>query len=189
MGYKFNSPTYTGYTKIDSLVSSCVQTESAADPSTYADGVGICDAILWCVINDIDNGTSVQYGAAATILGFIPTILSMIGTSRDDHLKIHKRFPILAFLLSCCNPSTMIAGLVWRTGTPPEDVLLKNHVQLDAYRGGKYIAFVVHVAVAAAAGLVIWQALVLGMRGVVSFACPTWISPLIWVLVGCSLAH
>jgi hypothetical protein len=118
----------------------------------------------------------------------IPTILSMVGTSRDDYLKIHKRFPILALLLSCCNPSTMIAGLVWRAGTPPEDVLLKNHVQIDAYRGGKYMAVVIHGAVAAAAGLVIWQALVVGMRGVVSFACPTWFNPLIWVLVG-PLAH
>ncbi|KAF7348687.1 hypothetical protein MVEN_01387500 [Mycena venus] len=79
----------------------------------------------------------------------------------------------------------MIAGLVWRTATPPENVLLKNHVQV---RGGNYVAVVIHGIAAAAAGVVICQALLLGMRGVVSFACPTWFNPLIWVLVG-PLAH
>jgi hypothetical protein len=108
----------------------------------------------------------------------------MVGTSRNDHLRIHKRYPILALLLSCCNPSTIVAGLAWRTVTPPEDVLVKSHVQIDAYRGAKYIAVAIHGAALGAAALAIWQALLVGMRGVVSFACPTWYNPLFWLLLG-----
>jgi hypothetical protein len=108
----------------------------------------------------------------------------MVGTSWNDHLRIHKRFPILALLLSCCNPSTIVAGLAWRTETPPEDVLVNSHVQIDAYRGAKYIAVVIHSAALGATALTIWQALLVGMRGVVSFACPTWYNPLFWVLLG-----
>ncbi|KAJ7847282.1 hypothetical protein B0H13DRAFT_1907358 [Mycena leptocephala] len=105
----------------------------------------------------------------------------MVGTSRDDHLRIHKRFPFLALLLSACNPSTIIVGLVWRTDIPPDDVFLKSRIQIDGY---KHITVVLHGAAMAAAGLAIWQAVILGMRGVVAFACPTWYNPLIWVLVG-----
>ena len=113
----------------------------------------------------------------------IPTILSLIGTSRNDHLRIHKRFPVLALLLSTCNPSTIVAGLAWRTDTPPENVLLKNHVQLDAYRAARYISLVIHGIAAAAAGLALWQAVLLGMRGVVPFACASWYNPLFWLFL------
>ncbi|KAJ6565755.1 hypothetical protein B0H10DRAFT_2358554 [Mycena sp. CBHHK59/15] len=154
-----------------------------ADPSTY-ESSGLCPAILSCVLDGTPVGAMAMFAAGGTILGFIPTILSMVGTSRNDHLRIHKRFPILALLLSCCNPSTIVAGLAWRTETPPEDVLLKSDVQIDAYRGAKYIAVVIHGAALGAAALAIWQALLVGMRGVVSFACPTWYNPLFWVLVG-----
>ncbi|KAJ7485493.1 hypothetical protein FB451DRAFT_58410 [Mycena latifolia] len=183
MRFKFNPPTYAGYSFIDAQISSCVQTESAADPSTFPEGTNLCGAILDCVFDNTSNRVMAFYAAGATILGFMPTILSMVGTSRDDHLKIHKRFPILAFLLSCCNPSTAISGLVWRTDTPPEDVLLKNYVRVEGSRG-KFIVPVMHGVAAAAAGVVMWQAVILGMRGVVSFSCPTWENPLIWVLLG-----
>ncbi|KAJ7231777.1 hypothetical protein C8J57DRAFT_1730051 [Mycena rebaudengoi] len=190
MRYKFNSPTYAEYAPTKTLIASCVQNLSAADPITYQTTyeVGsICPAIFHCVLNGIDNGTMANYAAGSTILGFIPTILSMIGTSRDDHLRIHKQFPILALLLSACNPSTIISGLAWRTNTPPEDVL-SSRVQIDTYRRGKIIAVVIHGIAMAAAGLTIWQAVVLGMRGVVAFACPTWYNPLLWVLLG-PVAH
>ncbi|KAJ7754170.1 hypothetical protein DFH07DRAFT_959876 [Mycena maculata] len=183
MQFKFNAPTYAGYPVPEAQIATCFQNESAADSSTY-DGLGECGAILDCVFNNISNRYMAFYAAGATILGFIPTILSMVGTSRGDHLKIHKRFPILALLLSCCNPSTIIAGLAWRTDTPPEDALLKNHVQMEAHG----FAAIIHIAAMGAAGLVIWQAVILGMRGVVSFACPTWVNPLIWVLMG-PMAH
>jgi hypothetical protein len=112
----------------------------------------------------------------------------MIGTSRNDHMRIHMRFPVLALLLSICNPSTMVAGFSWSTDTPPENVLLKNDVQLDAYRGTRYISLVIHGTAIAVAGLAIWQAVLLGMRGVVPYACPTWYNPLIWLLIG-SVVH
>ncbi|KAJ7290523.1 hypothetical protein C8J57DRAFT_1705863 [Mycena rebaudengoi] len=160
MGYKFHFPTYAGYPLVDAIISSCDQTPFA-DPQ----GDGICNLTLHCVLSQIDNALMAQFAAGATILGFIPTILSMVGTSRDDHLRIHRRFPILAFILSACNPSTIVAGLVWRTDIPP--CCLRITFKLRP-----------------AAGLAIWQAVLLGVRGIVSFACPTWFNPLFWVLVG-----
>ncbi|KAJ6603373.1 hypothetical protein DFH09DRAFT_1458838 [Mycena vulgaris] len=185
MRFKFNSPTYAGYPEIDSQIATCVQPGNpSVSQAASTFGIDMCGAIMECVMNGIDNRFMSFYSAAATILGFIPTILSMIGTSRDDYLKIHKRFPILALLLSFCNPSTVVAGLAWRTNTPPEAVLLINHGEIESYRGGIYIPAALHVVATAAAALVIWQAVLLGIRGVVSFSCPTWENPLIWVLLG-----
>ncbi|KAJ7703386.1 hypothetical protein B0H14DRAFT_3647641 [Mycena olivaceomarginata] len=45
-----------------------------------------------------------------------------------------------------------------------------------------------HGAAIVTAGATIWQAVLLGMWGVMLFACPMWYNPLIWVLVG-ALAH
>jgi hypothetical protein len=67
-------------------------------------------------------------------------------------------------------------------------MLLENRVQIDTYRYWKWIAVVMDGAAIVAAGATIWQAVLLGMRGVMSFACPTWYNPLIWVLGG-ALAH
>jgi hypothetical protein len=67
-------------------------------------------------------------------------------------------------------------------------MLLENRVQIDAYRHWKWIVVVMHGAAIVASGATIWQAVLLGMRGVMSFACPTWYNPLIWVLLG-ALAH
>jgi hypothetical protein len=142
--------------------------------ANFAAGTTILGFVWPCCLH-----SAVQRSLTAVVQ--IPTILSMVGTSRDDHLRIHKRFPFLALLLSACNPSTIIVGLVWRTDIPPDDVFLKSRIQIDGY---KHITVVLHGAAMAAAGLAIWQAVILGMRGVVAFACPTWYNPLIWVLVG-----
>ncbi|KAJ7694878.1 hypothetical protein B0H17DRAFT_1131809 [Mycena rosella] len=181
MHFKFTPPTYAGYPEVDAQIAECIQPDNPIVSQHTI--LGECGVILLCVMDSIDNRTMSFYSASATILGFIPTILFMIGTGRDDYLKIHKQFPILALLLSCCNPSTVIAGLAWRTATPPEDVLLKNHVPMGSRRG-IYTPVVIHGVAMAAAGLVIWQAVILGMRGIISYSCPTCESPLVWVLVG-----
>ncbi|KAF7293865.1 hypothetical protein HMN09_01182600 [Mycena chlorophos] len=190
MQYKFSTPGYAAYDNVIEAISACSLNCTHFDNtcSSYLPSIDMCDAILRCVEDNLDNVLMAQYGAAATILGFIPTILSMVGTNRGDHLKIHRRFPILALLLSCCNPSTSIVGLIWRARSPPEDIWSAEQDVNPSRRHGLPIAFLLHLLTAAAAGLVLWQAVVLGMRGVISFACPTWINPLIWVLVGLS-AH
>nr|GAT45052.1 predicted protein [Mycena chlorophos] len=193
MQYKFSTPGYAAYDNVIEAISACLLNCTHFDNtcSSYLPSIDMCDAILRCVEDNLDNVLMAQYGAAATILGFIPTILSMVGTNRGDHLKIHRRFPILALLLSCCNPSTSIVGLIWRARSPPEDIWSAEqdvNPSTRSRRHGLSIAFLLHLLTAAAAGLVLWQAVVLGMRGVISFACPTWINPLIWVLVGLS-AH
>jgi hypothetical protein len=70
MRYKFTSPTYADYPDVNAMIFTCVQNTSSADPSTY-EAVGMCHAILLCVLDNTDNEMMATFGAGTTILGFV----------------------------------------------------------------------------------------------------------------------
>jgi hypothetical protein len=125
-----------------------------------------------------------------------------MATSIDDLLQIHSRFPILAFLLSLCNPSTISMGL---SSPPPDKRVLRKersaglreiiaHARRITILGCHLpLSMLLHDILlhACASGFVVlsvWQAVILGQRGVIVFACKGWYQPATWVLVG-TLSH
>lgn len=128
-----------------------------------------------------------------------------MATSTEDLLRIHHRYPVLAFLLSLCNPSTILSGL---TSPPHPNRVLAARRRLNTQRSQSYqhmktalsitLPFsdatigmtdflhdaILHILGAGIATMMIYQALLLGMRGVIVFACWTWHEPFTWVGVG-----
>jgi hypothetical protein len=132
----------------------------------------------------------------------------MMATSTNDLLLIHCRYPVLAFLLALCNPSTILSG-VSSISHPDNLHQTKQRLQskrsqgfnkkIDQYLSLSFSAkrymildlihdIILHLAAGSIAGIMIWQATLLGMRGVIVFACWTWHEPFTWIGVG-GLAH
>jgi hypothetical protein len=128
----------------------------------------------------------------------------MTATSTNDLLLIHHRYPVLAFLLALCNPSTILSGVQsishHRNPRQPKQMLRSKRSQgfnekIDQYfslsfSAKRYIIvdlihdILLHLAAGGIAGIMLWQATILGMRGVIVFACWTWNEPFTWVGVG-----
>jgi hypothetical protein len=133
----------------------------------------------------------------------------MMATSTNDLLRIHHRYPILAFLLALCNPSTILSGL---TSAQCPDHTNQSKAMLHSMQSPAYTSMlarfslrlpgsenriglthfthglILHLIAAGIAAIMLWQALLLGMRGVIVFACWTWHEPFTWVGVG-GLVH
>lgn len=220
--------TYMEWPNVIDAISNCTVL------SAFADRWGGRDRTCWnqidCALTAADASQQAQYSSAATILGLVrlyttclailitllgqlPTVLAMMATSTADLLYIHHRYPLVAFLLSLCNPSTIASGLV--SGLPfgrslsnpekildsPERILLARR-RLRSTRSTGYrpmislltfrldvsdaqIDFlhdlILHLYAAGVAVMMLWQAILLGMRGVIVFACWTWHEPFTWV--------
>jgi hypothetical protein len=140
----------------------------------------------------------------------------MMATSTIDLLYIHHRYPLLAFLLSLCNPSTIGSGFgsglaSGRSLSNPEKILhsheriLLARRHLRSTRSTSYrlilpfltrrlrlsdaqIDFLhdltIHLYTAGIAAIMVRQAVLLGIRGVVTFACWTSHNPFTWVGAG-----
>lgn len=132
-----------------------------------------------------------------------------MATPVHDLLRIHHRYPLLGFLLALCNPSTILPGLSSRQhpnfSQHARDMLHStrssgsNHVidQFDqffsrclpCFKNKVRISnfthdFIIHLIATAITAVMLWQAVILGMRGVIVFACWTWHEPFTWIGVG-----
>jgi len=119
-------------------------------------------------------------------------------TSPDDLLIVHRRWPLLALLLSFCNPSTLPTNLVsfpevrnslYTKRSPSFEALIARGIPLPIL--GLRIPLsnlahdiILHLAAFGMAAVVIWLALILGSRGIVVFSCWTAHNPFTWVVVG-----
>ncbi|KAF4626350.1 hypothetical protein G7Y89_g11812 [Cudoniella acicularis] len=154
---------------------------------------------MGCVLGVATPGQQLQYSAASTILGLLPTILSMTSTSMDEMLIVHRRYPLLAFLLSLSNPSAISLNLA----SPPEKLKTLYTIRStgfnDFIEAGISIPFfpgiklplnillhdiILHFVAMTAAATVLWQALRLGSRGFIAFSCSTTYDPFLWILAG-----
>lgn len=126
----------------------------------------------------------------------------MMATSVDDLIRIHVRFPFLAFLLSLSNPSSLSISI----SSPQKEYrtlhtrrsesliqLLAAGIPSPFTRGNISIPLWVHdlflhILASGCVAIVFYQTLILGLRGVVVYACWTWHNPFTWVSVG-GLVH
>lgn len=129
-----------------------------------------------------------------------------MSTSTKELLLIHHRYPLLAFLLAICDPSTILSGL--NSIHHAKSVQNARHM-LHSKRSKEYRTLmdrffsirllgsdktlktpdfvydlVLHLIAIGIAAIVMRQAVLLGIRGVIVFACWTWHEPFTWVGVG-----
>lgn len=120
-----------------------------------------------------------------------------MATSTDDLLRIHSRYPILAFFMSLCNPSTISTSI---TSSPSiiRPIQSTRSVGLRArLKHGMSIPFTkirfsirfwqhdlaIHILACLTVVMIVWQTLALGHRGVIVFSCWTSHNPITWVCV------
>jgi hypothetical protein len=117
--------------------------------------------------------------------------------STDDLLIIHCRFPVLAFILALCNPST-ISGTLTSTPTdvrplqtrrsPTLRNLLAHSLHLPFRISTRLSLWVhdliLHIVAAECYAMIAYQVLMIGWKSVVVFACWTWHNPFMWVSTG-----
>jgi hypothetical protein len=152
-------------------------------------------------MNDIDNYDQAILSSGSAILGFIPTVLTLLGSTNDDLLRIHAQYPALALLLSITNISTVNVRL--RGIRPVEtrrttdlhvegslDVRgkdlgpYKHMIPLNQKPSDSRVAITVYHCLALGGALVvIWQTVDLGRKAVLTWACWTDFYPVIWVLL------
>lgn len=146
----------------------------------------------------------------------IPTVLAMMATSTDELLQLHSRYPVLAFFLSLCNPSTTAFRLSLnsrqgydmspsgRNPEPLERAVLTSRLAAPEQPierllfardmiGGRFRTLpewqvgLLHLLAALAATISIWLSLVLGIRSISIFGCRSWWNPLLWILCGSAM--
>jgi hypothetical protein len=214
MWQKFATPSLAKWPAMDEAIDACRVDKTIGDP-LRGGRIG-CFNILDCVLEKASPNQAAQFSSAGTILGLVctcssffdtkltvrklPTVLSIMSISVEDLLEIHCRFPILAFLLAMCNPST-ISGTLVSTPTiirPLHSVRSRGLKELLSYGlplpfGIRipcslwFHDFVLHFIASGCVAMISYQVLVLGWKGVIVFACWTWHNPFTWVSVGAIL--
>lgn len=120
-----------------------------------------------------------------------------MATSTDDLLRIHSRFPILAFFMSLCNPSTISTSItssptIIRPIQSTRSVGLRAHLEHGISIPFTKIRFsisfwqhdlVIHILASLVVVMIVWQTVVLGHKGVIVYACWTSHNPITWVCV------
>lgn len=141
---------------------------------------GNCRHALACIMDHIDNSQQSILSSGASTLGFVPTVLSLVDSSREDLMFIYKKVPSLAPLLSLAG--VHIAGfkvawgmqsVVQPTKTPPPHISTKR-----ALSAGLPL-MLIHLLAAGAAATMTWQTYDLGHKAVLSWGCWTNFYPLL----------
>ena len=118
--------------------------------------------------------------------------------STDELLRVHTRFPILAFLMSLCNPSTISAAIssspaIIEPAHGIRSPRLRKHLKTGISKRFtiRQVSIplwlhdlVLHLIALGCTFMIFTQALLVGVRGVISYACWTSHNPLTWVCVG-----
>lgn len=118
-----------------------------------------------------------------------------MGNTNGEILRISARFPVLALLLSITNinkrPDREQQGYVFSNGRsvplgPYGSVgILKSSASSSAVNTARWIGvWAVHIVAGVGAALVIWQAVDMGKKGVVTWACWTEWYPILWICTG-----
>ncbi|QDS75148.1 hypothetical protein FKW77_007918 [Venturia effusa] len=151
-----------------------------------------CRGVFKCVVNEIDSSQQTILSAGSAILGFIPTVLLLLGNTNEEIIRIHARYPFLAFCLSFTNVNKGNDRLEFGSllnapvlngafSLGPYGVLKTAQPDCSLFRLSSVPMVIAHVLAAGGAAGVITQTYVLGRRAVLSWSCWTDFYPLIWV--------
>lgn len=151
-----------------------------------------------CIMANIGNDRQSNLSSGASILGLIPTAITLLGNRRKDINLIHRACPLLAFFLSFGGIS-VDSRVVWRnepdtkavtTSQPtnirqskfPLNLVWNVNPTVDPMT--KQCLLAVHILAFLVAITVFWQSYDISQRAVVCWSCWTSFLPLIWFLLG-----
>jgi hypothetical protein len=109
-------------------------------------------------------------------------VLLVLGSTNAEIIRIHARYPLLAFFLSLTNINKRPDTAQQIPSHASDTLSLGPYGVIGTRRSSPLSTIVaVHVLAAAGAGVVIWQTVEIGQNGVMSWACWTDFYPLFWV--------
>ncbi|KAF2786402.1 hypothetical protein K505DRAFT_343841 [Melanomma pulvis-pyrius CBS 109.77] len=157
-----------------------------------------CREVFQCVLENTKESWQVILSSASAVLGFIPTVLLLLGNSNEDIIRVHTRFPLLALFLSITNVNKTInrfpmsSASSIQTSAPtslslrlgPYGVAGSFHDGRSLPRAKQIVMTLAHGVAAAGAACVIWQTVELAKKAVFCWACWTEFYPLLWICHG-----
>ncbi|KAF2831431.1 hypothetical protein CC86DRAFT_366792 [Ophiobolus disseminans] len=147
-----------------------------------------CRDAFQCVMDNIPGDAQSILSSGSAILGFIPTVLLVLGSTNAEIIRVHARYPLLAFFLSLTNMNKRpdVVQPTHPTTRPTPDSISLGPYGMVRRRNRKlrtppYRIMTIHFLAAVGAAIVIWQTVEIGRYGVLSWACWTDFYPLIWI--------
>ena len=160
-------------------------------------GSSLINPVLECILGQFPEYRKAEIAASGVVLGLIPTILQMLGSSVGDIASIGIRRPLLAILLSATSPagsiikSNSFIKAADRLVHGPET--FREHVELDlvatqlsavSSRFPLLVGLLEYVAVLGAVANVVYLTYQLGAHAIVVFAPQTVFIVPLWVSLG-----
>ncbi|KAF2008543.1 hypothetical protein BU24DRAFT_456312 [Aaosphaeria arxii CBS 175.79] len=148
---------------------------------------GSCRPAFECVMRNIPNQRQSILSSGSAILGFIPTVLLLLGNTNEDIIRISARFPFLALCLSITNVNKKSGRHrnvpATRSGPFPLGPygFVPDSMSTPILWGNYIPVVLVHILAATGATVVVWQTVDLGRKAVVTWACWTDHYPVIWI--------
>lgn len=131
-------------------------------------------------MDTIENSDQSILSAGSSTLGFVPTMLTLLGIQRSELMAVHERWPILALLLRLTTVNIAEDRIPW-SGRAKLQRESASAVKITLHNSSRLVLIVVHIVAALAAGVTIWQTIDLGRRAVLAWACWTSFYPSVWL--------
>jgi hypothetical protein len=160
--------------------------------TTYWDNNGTdpwrCQLALDCIIENTSGSAMQEMSSSLVLLGLTPTILSWLGPKLSESSMLSYQRPLLSFLLSMGAP-TVNLGRIFSYDDPfaalkravKGQPLLRSSTHSNRLQQTIILLLEYLFALAAICNIV-YISVDLGFRSVLSWACTTNYTPLIWVL-------
>jgi hypothetical protein len=148
-----------------------------------------CQLALDCIIGNTSGSAMQEMSSSLVLLGLTPTILSQLGPKLSESSMLSYQRPLLSFLLSMGAP-TVNPGRIFSYDDPftalktavAGQPLLRSPSHSNRLQQTVIIVLEYLFALGAICNIV-FISVDLGFRSVLSWACTTNYTPLIWVLV------
>lgn len=163
-----------------------------------------CQAELKCILQNVAADYSARWGAGASILAFIPTIVGLMSNSVDEIVLIAEESPTLAVLLSLCS----VTAFVSRFGEGSEsdrsfnidDVINELRDQLSEAedidkaivrwrRWQRVLILATALSMLSASSIAVWYSVYnIATYGTIVFSCPSRVHAPLWAALAQLLA-
>ncbi|KAH6865328.1 hypothetical protein BKA58DRAFT_443376 [Alternaria rosae] len=140
-----------------------------------------------CLLTHISDLGKADMASAAIILGLVPTIIVISGSTLSETALLALRRPLLAFVLAIGSPSVPPLRTFQYEDVPKMLEQRKGQLARQVGASGrmswKYVVLGAQILIALGAVLnVLLTTFELGMKTILSFGMDAWFLPLIWVL-------
>jgi hypothetical protein len=146
----------------------------------------LANRVVSCVLGKVTENVKANTGAAAVLLGLLPTVLGLVGSSTEEMGILAQHRPLLAFILALGSP--VVSPIRAFEFQDPRKLLQADGdemlLPLPKLRGRWAVAVsaLQYILAATAAGNIIHIGLEVGIKAVCSFAPDSVFLPLVWSL-------